>query len=223
MFKKTQVDFTLRDTESVALLKILDKNGIISEEVKFEFPKTIFMEFGGDLKIMDLKKSNDIIVGVCMGGKTEDKRWPAERFGEVLTQLRSEHKIAAVFFGGQSEIGLIEDTAKRCGIRYINFAGRPIKESIAAVKQVDMFLTNDTGPMHIAAAFGIPIVALFSIRTVLGGWFPYGERNICLYKRHLACDYSKEGCIKQGMRAISANEVVAACEEVIRHSNRVRG
>lgn len=42
MFKKTQVDFTLRDTESVALLRVLDNNGIHSKEVKFEFPNINF-------------------------------------------------------------------------------------------------------------------------------------------------------------------------------------
>lgn len=215
IFKKAQVDFTLRDTESVALLKLLAKNKIVSGEVKFEFPGTIFTEFGIDSGIANLRKENGIAVGVCMGGKTEDKRWPEEKFCEVLTRLGRRRKIVVIFFGAPAEAHSVDIAAKKCGIKYINFAGRPIRESIAAIKQTDMFLTNDTGPMHVAAAFKIPVVALFSIRTVLGAWFPYGENNICLYRRHLNCDYSKESCIKSGINAISADEVVAACEDKI--------
>ncbi len=215
MFKKTQVDFTSKKTESVALLDILVENGIKKYEIKFEFPKHIFESYKNNAEIDLLKKENDIILGICMGGGTEDKKWPIEKFIEVFRDLKLKYtKMGVIFFGGLSEIDSIEKVAKTCELRYINFAGKSIKESILAIKSTDAFLTNDTGPMHIAAAFGIPIIALFSTRSVFGSWFPYGKNNFCLYKKFLKCDYLKEDCVKKSIVTISVEEVIGACNEV---------
>ncbi|MDO8504303.1 MAG: glycosyltransferase family 9 protein, partial [Candidatus Liptonbacteria bacterium] len=224
LFKKIQVDFTFKDKESVALLKILAKNGIngTHQEVKFEFPEYSPLSADDNSKIEALKKESEILLGVCMSGKTEDKRWPAEKFGEVLRNLGAKRKIGLIFFGGPGDFDSAESVAKMCKLPYINFAGKPIKESILAIKRGDAFLTADTGPMHIAAAFGIPIVALFNIRSVYGSWFPYGENNICLYKRFLKCDYLKENCVKQSLLAISAEEVAEACEQVFAAHSKIK-
>jgi len=216
LFKKAQVDFTYKDNEPTALLKILKEGGIDHSEIIFEFPEYEPLSDSDRSKIEALKRKNDIVLGVCMGGKTEDKRWPTEKFAAALRSLKTKHTIGVLFFGGASEADSIERVAQASGVPYINFAGRPIKESIMAVRCADAFLTNDTGPMHIAAAFGIPIVALFSIRSVLGSWFPYGGNNICLYKKFLPCNYKDASCAKRGMAAITIEEVIGACEQMLR-------
>ncbi len=214
IFKKAQVDFTYKEREVTSLLNILERNGINHSAVKFEFPEYGPLSADIRTKMEKLKRNNDIVLGVCMGGKTKDKKWPAERYGEALRKLGEKRKIGAVFFGGSSETESIERAAKASGLAYVSFAGLPIKESILAIKSMDAFLTNDTGPMHIAAAFGIPIVALFSTRSIFGSWFPYGENSICLHKKFFKCDYTNEECVKRSILAISVDDVVRACEKM---------
>lgn len=215
LFKKAQVDFTYKEKEVIALLHILERNGIPHKEVVFDFPEYHPLPAETLAELKKLKKNNRIILGVCMGGKTEDKRWPLERYSETLRILGGKHDIGVLFFGGPTEFNSIEHVAKESGVMYVNLSGLSIEESILAIKHTDAFLTNDTGPMHIAAAFGIPIVALFSNRSVFGSWFPYGEQHICLYKRFMKCNYGDEDCAKKSVLAISIDEVVNACETTL--------
>lgn len=215
LFKKTQVDFTYKEREVEALLRILKRNGIPHKEVAFEFPAYHSLPAKTLAELETLEKNKRVILGVCMGGKTEDKKWPLERYSETLRILGKTHDMGVLFLGGPSEFDSIERVAKESGVSYVNLSGLSIKESIAAIRHADAFLTNDTGPMHIAAAVGVPIVALFSIRSVLGSWFPYGDHNTCLYKRFLKCNYGKEDCAKKSMLAITVDEVVNACEAIL--------
>ena len=215
LFKKAQVDFTYKEREVEALLRILERNGIPHKEVVFEFPAYHSLPAKTLAELETLEKNKRVILGVCMGGKTEDKKWPLERYSEVLRILGKTHDVGVLFLGGPSEFNSIERVAKESGVSYVNLSGLSIKESIAAIRHADAFLTNDTGPMHIAAAVGIPIVALFSIRSVLGSWFPYGDHNACLYKRFLKCNYGKEHCAKKSILAISVDEVTKACEATL--------
>ncbi len=212
LFKKTQVDFTTKDTESVALLKILENNGIKSDKIVYEFPN--YAESKNIQKeIESFKNQNKLLLGVCMGGKTEGQRWPKDNFLKVINALSVKHKFGVIYFSGAADFEKINEIIKGTNVSGLNFSDKSIKESIIAIKNVDLYLTNDTGPMHIAAAHGIPIVALFSIRNIFGSWFPYGKKNICLYKNQLECDYSDIKCEVESLEAIKIEEVIVACEQ----------
>lgn len=88
-------------------------------------------------------------------------------------------------------------------------------ETAAFLKRCDFLLGVDSGPMHVAAAFGKPTVALFSIVTILGKWFPYGEDHETVFRRFLDCDYRSAACVKRGMELITVREVEQACDRVI--------
>jgi len=215
LFKKAQVDFSYKETESVALLKVLARNGIDSQEIRFEFPDYVNKLTNVQKEIDDFKNGKDVILGVCMGGKTEGQKWPAENFIKALLAIRKRHKINVVFFGGPSERDAIKMVSEASGVQNINFAGRSIKESISAIRKMDIFLTNDTGPMHIAGAFGIPVIGLFSVKNVFGTWFPYGKNNICLHKKFFVCNYLESDCEKVSVASITVEEVVSAFEQVL--------
>jgi len=92
------------------------------------------------------------------------KRWYPEKFAETAAALAERFDI--VIFGGPGEVDIAGDIAQdlqKRGIRNVsNLAGRTtIPELCAAVGGLDCFLTGDSGPMHIAAAYGVPTVALF--------------------------------------------------------------
>jgi heptosyltransferase-2 len=90
------------------------------------------------------------------------KRWQAERFVEAAVALRSKTNCRWVIFGGARDRDLAEKIAREAGEPILNLAGKTsLRELAAALKLCDLVLTNDTGPMHLAAAVGARVVAIF--------------------------------------------------------------
>lgn len=92
------------------------------------------------------------------------KRWYPERFAEVAAEF--SHLYNIIIFGGPNEVEMaqeIEDNLISLGIKnYTNLAGKTdIQELCATIAGCSLFLTNDSGPMHVAAAYQVPTVAVF--------------------------------------------------------------
>jgi lipopolysaccharide heptosyltransferase II len=92
------------------------------------------------------------------------KRWYPDKFAEVAKAFADTYQI--VIFGGPSEVDMGEDIEKRLKemniTNYINLAGKTnIKELCSHIGGLDIFITNDSGPMHVAAAYQVPTVAIF--------------------------------------------------------------
>ena len=92
------------------------------------------------------------------------KRWDSKKFAQVAAHFSNRFNI--VIFGGPNEVDIakeIEDDLKEKGVKnYINLAGKTsIDELVLAISKLNIFITNDSGPMHIAAAFKIPTIAIF--------------------------------------------------------------
>ena len=113
--------------------------------------------------------ATDIIVGINPGSTYGGaKRWLPERFAEVTERLSRttpesrERQVSVVIFGAKGEERLGQDMAALLSSRSLVLSGATtIRELMAAVKRCDVLLTNDTGPMHIASAFQVPVVAIF--------------------------------------------------------------
>jgi heptosyltransferase-2 len=107
------------------------------------------------------KKTLGINPGATYGSA---KRWYPDRFAKVAKELADEFDI--VIFGGPTEVDIaddIENELQKSGIKnYINLAGKTsIEELIEYIGGLDLFITADSGPMHVAAAFNIPTISLF--------------------------------------------------------------
>ncbi len=92
------------------------------------------------------------------------KRWYPKEFAKVAAQLSDQYDI--VIFGGPSEVDIAGDIEKLLiekGVKnYRNLAGKTsVTELIDKISNLDLFITGDSGPMHVAAAFQIPTVAIF--------------------------------------------------------------
>ncbi len=111
----------------------------------------------------------DVVVGVNPGSTYGGaKRWLPERFAEVTERLcgtireSREQEVSVVIFGAKGEERLGQEIASHLSFRSLVLSGATtIRELMAAVKRCAVLLTNDTGPMHIAAAFQVPVVAIF--------------------------------------------------------------
>ncbi len=100
--------------------------------------------------------------GAAFGGA---KRWLPERFAEAAVEVAGEAGWAVAIFGSSAERELCDHVNTQIaarGIRSHNFAGETtLAQLISMTAACAVFLTNDSGPMHIAAALGIPTVAIF--------------------------------------------------------------
>ena len=110
-------------------------------------------------------KNKKKVLGINPGASYGSaKRWYPEEFAEVASKLSNQYDI--VIFGGPGEADIALDIEKsliQSGVNnYRNIAGKTtIPELIENISNVDLFITGDSGPMHLAAAFQVPTVAIF--------------------------------------------------------------
>ncbi|MBI3934213.1 MAG: lipopolysaccharide heptosyltransferase II [Acidobacteria bacterium] len=103
------------------------------------------------------------IVGISPGATFGTaKRWPAPRFAELASRLHKESGSTCVFFGSPQEKDLAEEVMTLARVPSLLLAGRTsLAEFIHLIPGCDLFVTNDTGTMHVAAALGVPTLAIF--------------------------------------------------------------
>ena len=150
----------------------------------------------------------------------DSKRWYPEEFVEVGAQLSNKYNI--IIFGGPNEKEIAADIEKGLiekGVtNYQNLAGNTsVEELIYHISTLDMFVTGDTGPMHLAATFQIPTVAIFGPTKVneTSQWM--NDKSI-IVKRNLEC----QPCMKRTcplkhhncMKLIKAKEVLDAIKSL---------
>lgn len=108
---------------------------------------------GGDELVIGLNP------GSTYGGA---KRWLPERFAETADRLAGQSGAKVLIVGARGEEPLARAIAEKIQAGTVVLSGQTsVRELMAAVKRCAVFVTNDTGPMHIAAAFGVPVVAVF--------------------------------------------------------------
>jgi heptosyltransferase II len=90
------------------------------------------------------------------------KRWLPERFAEAMDRVVEQFGGRVVIVGAMGEEALGQAIAEKMHSKPVVLSGRTsIRELMSVIKRCRLFVTNDTGPMHIAAAFGVPVVAVF--------------------------------------------------------------
>jgi heptosyltransferase-2 len=114
------------------------------------------------------------------------KRWYPERFAGVASHLATEWSAKVIIFGGPGETEIAADIEKDLKGTAINLAGKTsMRELMALIKRCNFFITNDSGPMHIAAAFDVPLVAIFG-STDHTGTSPY-SKNAVVVRSDVEC------------------------------------
>jgi heptosyltransferase-2 len=123
-----------------------------------------------------------IRVGVCAGAEYGPaKRWPLERFAEVVNQVSALHaQFRWQLFGAPGEKEMGEKLSAMLQAPHENLVGKTrLTELIAKLRECQLLLTNDTGTMHLAAALGIPTVSIFGSTCPIETG-PLGDRHIVI-------------------------------------------
>ena len=156
-------------------------------------------------------KDGDILVMVNPSGRWQSKRWGTEKFASLCDVLSSEYGVKTVIIGGP------EDIRTACKVKtlmrttpIITACSTTIKGLAALLSKAKVLVTNDSGPMHIAAALNVPVVAIFG-PTDPGRTGPYGKGNIVVRKEMPCSPCFKKYCRDLlCMESVSVEEVKSA-------------
>ena len=135
-------------------------NDFINDSLNINFPAGKLL-----LSTINFQSSTQKTVGINPGASYGSaKRWYPEEFAKVASELSDQYDI--VIFGGPDEQDIALDIEKllikKDVKNYKNLAGKTtIPELINHISNLDLFITGDSGPMHVAAAFEVPTVAIF--------------------------------------------------------------
>ena len=159
------------------------------------------------------------VVGICPGATYGPaKRWPSDRFVSVARALGDRHGAGIVLMGSRAERPFIGQMASAIGTHAVDLSGATNLEELAAVlASCRLVISNDSGPMHLAAALGTPVVALFGSTDRIAT-APLGRHRIvsaavecspCLRRE---CPDGHYQCLSR----ISPEQVLLAAEELLR-------
>lgn len=165
-----------------------------------------------------VERGSHTLIGINPGAAYGSaKCWLPERFRELTERLLEDPNVHVVYFGDQAGAPLVNKICSGLDDRVINLAGRtPLRELIALIAACHVLLTNDSGPMHIAAAVRTPVVALFgSTNAIKTGPYPEGrvlQKDVACapcYKRTCPIDFR---CMKR----IGVDEVYDKLQTALR-------
>ncbi len=160
--------------------------------VRMPVPKEVLHTAAGLVRSGTFSAS-DTLVGFAPSAMHFTKRWPMERFVKLGIALASEERVKIAIFGSAEESDYCADLAHLVNSGAAthsaeSFAGKlSLAESAAAAGLCALFITNDTGLMHLAAARGVPLVAVFGSSVKEFGFHPQGARSFVVENRGLEC------------------------------------
>lgn len=148
---------------------------------------------------------------IVVPGGMPSRRWPAERFRAVVKELASTSRFRVVVIGSAAEAAIVEYVAAAAPDKAVSAAGKfTVNELWVLLRGASAVITNDTGPMHIAAVLRVPLVALFGP----GDLMRYDPRIIwpkarVIYKGRDRIICNSYHCRRMScLRAISVEEVL---------------
>lgn len=209
--------------------------GCNSELKKLERLKTTALEQKRVEALWEQEKLNErLVIGITAGAaeSARSRIWPTERFAETINRISKtcatrNKKPMFILVGADFDRKVNDEVLLKIKNKnnVIDCIGRfSLRETFYLVEKCDLFISNDTGPMHIAAAQGVKTIGLFGPNTPVR-WGPFGKGNISLYKMqgtrpcintHLgevgSCrDHPNGECI----RKISVDDVINAVDKIL--------
>jgi len=160
-----------------------------------------------------------------LGAEWEFRRWSVEKFSELGNILYKKYRADIIIIGGKNEHIIADKFTKGINFKCFNFVGNlQLAQSAHIISKADLFVGSDSGPMHIASALGIPVIALFgpNIPEVSGPKY-----NSIIIQKKLDCiPCDQRFCVRKNdltcMDRIQVKDVVSAVEKILKINQKVR-
>jgi heptosyltransferase-2 len=172
-----------------------------------------------------------LLVGFCasVGASVKAREWPKENFRELAARILGAEGNVRIILTGTGEDFALNEYIRDGDPRIVNLSGKiGLPELFCLAARMDAFVSNDTGPMHVAAAQGVRTLGLFGPNTPTL-YRPYGERNAFIYHGEgvcclIPCNAPQKGlvrdCLLKGeeegicIRSITVDEVYGKYREM---------
>ncbi|MHC2995238.1 MAG: glycosyltransferase family 9 protein [Candidatus Atribacteria bacterium] len=208
------------DNEVERLIKVLTYYKLpISGEIFYDLPIPSNAKESAERIANHYQLNNSNLFGFVPGAKREINEWPLDYFVEVgryIIKKFPEGKI--VVLGGTDDFKKGEYLKNKLGNNcVVNLAGRTYLLELAyLMKYFQLIVTNNTGPMHMAALEGAKVIGIFSSAELNGKWFPYGN-NCKVLMKSIDCEgcYYKCSNDKLCIKAIMPESVKSTIEEMM--------
>jgi len=190
--------------------------------------KKLYMSLHEDTerKVQEIFDKNGIertkrIICIHPGASCDSKKWPVEFFSDLIDMLSSKYGAKIILVGGENDGALGKKIAETINVNALNLIGKTTLSVLAGIlSKARVFISNDSGPVHIAVSVGTPVIDIFG-RNDPGlspkRWGPLGPEDVVLHK--------SAGCIKclahnckrdfACLRAITVDEVLRASEKFL--------
>ncbi len=159
------------------------------------------------------------VIGIHPGGYYPSQRWPLEHHVALIRLLKAGSPGQVLLLGGEAEVPLIQEIRRRCELDLPVFISRDLRRAAALIARCRIFIGNNSGPLHLAAALGRPTVS-FRGPTRSGRWSPLGGPHRVLERRGLSCLGCEKGICPRKTHeclvGVSPAEVFAAVEDLRR-------
>lgn len=167
---------------------------------------------------------NDKVLVIHPSASCPSKIWPATRFAKVCDKLIEEYNFKVLVIASAKDYNLADEVIKNMKHKAVNLAGKTSVEELAAIlKRAGLFISNDSGPVHISWAVGTPVIAIFG-RNQKGlsplRWGPMGLKDRILHKNSGCLECLAHNCIKDFacLKAITEEDVLKAAEGILKDS-----
>jgi lipopolysaccharide heptosyltransferase II len=176
------------------------------------------LNFVDDFLVKELKDSDAFLIGINPGGNWNPKRWPKEYFAKIADRLIKEFSAKVIITGSSEDLALAEEIRDAMKGEPIIGCGKfNLKQFAVISKVLDLFITADSGPLHIANAVGAKkIIALFGPTdpAVTG---PFPDENVIILRKDVGCRipcYRVDCKNNRCMKAITVDDVMAQIRKI---------
>jgi heptosyltransferase-2 len=165
--------------------------------------------------------AGDTLVALHPGASCPSKRWPAERFTDVAKKLIKDYGYKILVIASGSDVKTAQAMIKQIDYPLIDLSGQTSLSQLTSIlKRCKLFISNDSGPVHIASSIGTPVISIFG-RNQKGlsptRWGPVGEKDKILHKEVGCIECLAHNCNKDFacLKAVTADDVLKAVEVIL--------
>lgn len=180
--------------------------------------EVLFASGGGDLQ--------RLVIGINPGGDRPNRRWPAANFAMAAEALAARCGARILIFGGPGEEPIGQEIQSALNGKALNLTGQlNLRDLPFFISRCDLLISNDSGPMHMAAALKVPVVALFGPENA-GYYRPYTSPVLYrVIQKPVDCRPCNQATCRTGLclKAISPAEVVERSMELLKAADSLNG